>query len=141
MNRCLTLVVALMFVPGCGILIPWLESLRGTTGSSELKRFESEEKLAEYFTEQITERNDSFFAWRGGALTPEPGGDFDDASASPDSPQSGDASSEGGAGPTDGNSGGEGADGGDDFSNTTIQEEGVDEADVVKTKHLKVSAP
>jgi hypothetical protein len=132
--------MALALISGCGVLAGWLELLnpnRGSlgreTGSSELKAFASEEELEDYFADQIAPRNDQFIALDRAAGVGEPAmppvdstatnGSGDAAPSPPSSTQESIGSE---AGDTD-------ASGGGGFSETTIQEEGVDEADVVKT--------
>jgi hypothetical protein len=121
--------IVLALIPGCGLLY---DLFYRETGSPELKVFESEKELADYFADQITTRNTQFYDVDTEARASEDPADgvFDmddaaggsqDAAPSPNAPSS------------------EGSDGGDaapldsDYSQTTIQEEGVDEADVVKT--------
>ncbi len=128
MNRsmkCYGLLLVLMFLPGCDPLLNLIQPPGPIeTGSAELKAFQSEKELSDYFRQQIDQRNSSF-------------ADFDrdesDGSA-PEQPSltGGGAldSSEGGA--TD-NAAPAPAQGDNSFSGTTIQEQGVDEADVVKT--------
>ena len=138
MYRHATLAIMLLLVPGCFILFPTLYGPYGDlTGSPVLKRFESEQELTEYFADQIGARNsrmdaapdspaevlgdegDGFFEPRGGESAG-PSQDDSDVAASPP------------PGPTAGTGGD--ADGVQEpFSETTIQEFGVDEADVVKT--------
>ncbi|MGB2986891.1 MAG: beta-propeller domain-containing protein, partial [Phycisphaerae bacterium] len=128
MYRYVSLSLILALIPGCGLLS---DLLGHETGSSELKAFESEKELIDYFSDQIAPRNDQFTDLNrlGGtgevSFEAETGGALADAT-------------DGAAGPPP--AVGEGATGGDDarssegdFSQTTIQEEGVDEADVVKT--------
>jgi len=133
MYRSIPAFLALALIPGCGTLCGLLglpdDCLFGPseTGSAELKAFQSEEELSKYLTDQIEARNADFSTRQfGGALE-----DGDTASVS-DQATGGDA-----AAPTSGEAG----DGGQsDFSQTTIQEQGVDESDVVKTDgtHLYV---
>ncbi len=130
MYRSLLLVLSVVLIPGCGSVCDllglsgeWGCAADAETGSPELKAFESEEELEEYFSDQIGVRNDQFTDIALLGARDEAPGDFDtaDGGAPPD-PQASDG--------TDSGDTGESA---DDFSQTTIQEEGVDEADVVKT--------
>ncbi len=120
----------LLAVPSCGLLLElrdWLGPKE--TGSSELKAFTSESELLDYMRGQITQRNswylDDFTFMGGGLGAPDMvSGDVAlDATgsegAAPESPATGTT------GDTDR--------GDSDFSQTTTQEVGVDEADVVKT--------
>ncbi|MCP4248128.1 MAG: hypothetical protein GY778_13875, partial [bacterium] len=102
-------------------------------GVAELTRFESADELKDYFAGQIRSQNSEFARTDfvdDGFL------DVDEDAAA--APEAGDGGADlGGAVGSEGEGEGEGeaappADG-DDFSGTTIQEEGVDEADVVKT--------
>lgn len=130
MYRSLPLILSILLIPGCGTVCDLL-GLSGQllcpadaeTGSPELKRFESEEELKEYFSDQIGARNDRFTDIDVLGAQDEAPGDFDtvDGGAPPSPQQPG--ASEGGDDRVSDN----------DFSQTTIQEEGVDEADVVKT--------
>lgn len=152
MYRYLTLLVVVALVPGCNLLYGPLDFLLGNgdgngdgdgdvTGSAELKVFKSQEELNEYFASQINTSG----SWGGFPMFPgEPGvrdeelsGDFANGEAVADG-QAGagdDAAPPSPSEPTD-SGGGEGGDADSldtAFSETTIQEEGVDEADVVKT--------
>jgi hypothetical protein len=98
-------------------------------GIAELVRFESEEELETYFKDQILANNTGY----GGGRED----DFDlfvddaafgEAADTAAGPGNGEA-----APPPQAGQGEAAADDGDGFSGTTIQEEGVDEADVVKT--------
>jgi len=113
-------VLGFSIVGGCGI-IDWLFPGAPETGSSKLIPFSSEKELADYLSGEIQRRNASVSA-------------FDRAA------DDGDAVFDGGAPPTAAPGNGSGAEGGDQsstdtngHSGTTIQEVGVDEADVVKT--------
>ncbi|UCC32656.1 MAG: beta-propeller domain-containing protein, partial [Phycisphaerales bacterium] len=131
MYRYLPFFVTIALIPGCGVWCEWFGLCDRETGSPELKAFESEKELIDYFSQQISVRNDRFdeIDLMGGS-----DGAADDFT-------SGDTAVDGTNGAFDGPAPGEpgGAEGGDagrsdeDFSQTTIQEEGVDEADVVKT--------
>ena len=124
MRRSLALALVLLSASGCGVLS---DILRGReTGSAELKRFTSEKELEDYFLDQITTRNmrvDDLGFSRGalGEVTADATGDGSGGASSDSAPPPGsietvDASSSD-----------------QDFSQTTIQEEGVDEPDLVKT--------
>jgi uncharacterized secreted protein with C-terminal beta-propeller domain len=118
------LLLAIAVLPGCNLIQTLLHKPpSGTTdtGSPKLKAFQSEGDLSTYFKQQIEQRNSSLAdANRGGMEGVAPLGSADGSSsgAAPAMP--------GGAPPapvpTDGS-----------HSGTTIQEVGVDEADVVKT--------
>ncbi len=125
----------LLLVSGCGSIAGLLNDVLTfpeETGTSELKRFESRQELADYFTEQITARNDRAvnsgfgFPFRAGefavdvALEDAAAGGSDNLGAAP--PPTDSIAQDGGTLSSD-----------QDFSQTTIQEEGVDEPDVVKT--------
>ena len=145
MRRVAVLVTALLFMSGCGafqnlldILFPPAES-----GSAKLVPFDSEEDMVRYFSDQVAGRNASLYdepifslrneevaldtdggAGEGGFdnAAPPPG-EAPPAPADPPAPD-----------PSDGAVSDEATTGdGDFFSDTTTQEEGVAEADVVKT--------
>ncbi len=131
------LIVVVVMVPGCGLVwgifdLPhWCDFTTGCeTGSPELKAFVSEQELSEYFSQQITVRNDNLYTLdqvRSADETMD-WGEGDQAADAPGDPQlSPDPSGTGVQEDSDIN----GSDG--DFSETTIQEEGVDESDVTKT--------
>lgn len=116
------LMLAITILPGCNLVLELFQPPDGPveTGSPQLKAFESESELSSYFKKQIEQRNATYSDFSRSGL--EEVGDF--AGAPPEAP-----SAEG-----DGADGTQLAPGsGDDFSGTTIQEVGVDEADVVKT--------
>ena len=127
MRRCVIMVPIFAFTCGCDVFFPgWRGGAE--TGSPELKRFLSERELAEYLSEQITTRNSQFDTFdRVGIMesdaladsAPPVGGSEPPLLGAPDAGAGTDA------GDADGSPG--------SFSQTTIQEEGVDEADVVKT--------
>ncbi len=109
----------LALAPGCGAVLDLL-GLSGETGSAELKRFTSEVELRDFFADQVSRRNGQFADFDRVAV-------FDEgANQALDTAGSDPASSAPTAGEGDGTSSG-------DFSQTTLQEAGVDEADVVKT--------
>ena len=138
MYRIVALVVALAVLPGCGAVDILLESLLAEflnapteTNSAKLIAFESEQELVDYFSGQVDSRNDSFFAVRGELFAVDQvlaeGERFDssdgsDAPAPPSASLGGDDSAGITETATD-----------SDFSQTTIQVEGVDEPDVVKS--------
>ncbi|MBI4717785.1 MAG: beta-propeller domain-containing protein [Planctomycetes bacterium] len=130
----LVLTLGLTLVSGCSMYAALFAPRDTTDGSgadtqaaAELQRFSSEEEFKEYFAQQVVDNNSRLAAGpvvpeadsgaaddsAGGAGGDAPGALPVDAAPSPD----GDA-----ALTSDGS-----------FSGTTIQEEGVDEADVVKT--------
>ncbi len=141
MRRYAIVLLVVVLIPGCGLLslLPWYTPDDGDpTGSAKLMGFESKEELSQYFADQIGSRNEQFgapggFDWRsegialdaddaGGAAGEATGSE--DVANAPPSADSGDSTqAEGG--------GGDSTD--IQHSDTTIQEEGVDEADVVKT--------
>lgn len=131
MYRYLPFFVTIALIPGCGAWCEWFGLCDRETGSPELKAFGSEKELADYFSQQINSRNDRFDDINLMGRSDGAAEDF----------TSGDAAVDGTNGALDAPAPGEpgGAEGGDagrsdeDFSQTTIQEEGVDEADVVKT--------
>ncbi|MFQ5490932.1 MAG: beta-propeller domain-containing protein, partial [Phycisphaerae bacterium] len=98
-------------------------------GVAELARFESAQELEDYFKGQILEQNQRFMGFRGledGEFLDEaPTAGGDDLAGAADGDSAADASAAPEAGAAQAGDG--------DFSGTTIQEEGVDEADVVKT--------
>ncbi len=118
-------------VPGCNLIWDLIRPPGpGDTGSPELKAFQSESELSTYFKRQIEQRNSSLAdASRGGmagAVPAVPGMTGQGATSNADSGATGSSGAVSGAppapAPTDGS-----------HSGTTIQEVGVDEADVVKT--------
>ena len=127
MRRYLLLLPVVALFAGCGVLqLFWPQA---ETGSAKLMPFESEADLVEYFTGQVTQRNERLLDL---ANTP---GFRDDIVLGVDLDAGAGALQEGAAPPAA--PGGEGGDGGDSsgsfFSETTTQEAGVAEADLVKT--------
>ncbi|MCH7993630.1 MAG: beta-propeller domain-containing protein, partial [Planctomycetes bacterium] len=125
-----TLAVVLLLLPGCFFFFPFVDGGNGgdLTGLSTLKRFESEQELTDYFKAEISSRNDQvdFSA------------DFARSGALAEGPLAAPLADGGAASVTDADAalGGEGSpldDSQGSFSQTTIQEVGVDESDVVKT--------
>lgn len=117
MKRQLTLFASMCLLSGCDLLFPPVD----TTPPAGLKRFESEKEFTDYFSGQVMSNNDAIG---------EPGGTQVGAA-------DGVSSADGGNAPT---AAAPGAAGGTtqlledrDFSDTTTQEQGVAEADVVKT--------
>ncbi|MEK7757785.1 MAG: beta-propeller domain-containing protein, partial [Planctomycetota bacterium] len=105
--------------PGCNLIWDLIQPPgTGETGSPELKVFESESELSAYFKRQIEQRNSTYSDFNRGGLEGSAPLDAVDSGAT------GDAAPEAPSSPALGD---------DDFSGTTIQEVGVDEADVVKT--------
>jgi hypothetical protein len=146
MYRYLILSLAVALVPGCDLLFPPQDSPPGgsSTGDASLKAFESEEELGEYLAEQITAQNNQWAAPGGGFTRDEEpafdSADGDASTAGPSAPEAptdsnGTAGAPPAAEPSDGGTaqGEDAASTGGEFSETTIQEAGVDEADVVKT--------
>ncbi len=121
-----SLFLVLAAVGGCNVVYELFPGLAPTVGSGspELKAFTSQEEMEAYFKQQLGQRNADYTEFNRDVLetTPSlPGGEavgdgsaMDDASGLAEAPPS--------SAPTDG-----------DHSGTTIQEAGVDEADVVKT--------
>jgi hypothetical protein len=127
------ILIALVLVSGCNL--DWIldgpgdgPGITPETGDSSLKTFKSEQELKEYFS-MVSER-DFRFGSRSAVDLAEPlAGDaesFDDAT--------GDAGGAAPPGAPDADGGTQAGDPGEDpgFSDTTTQEEGVQEADVVK---------
>jgi len=119
------LLLVVVFLPGCDLILNLIQPPGPVeTGSPVLKAFQSESELSEYFKQQIDQRNSSFT-------------DFSHADLDESAP--GQPSLTGGGALDSADSGAMGnaapapAQGEDSFSGTTVQEEGVDEADVVKT--------
>jgi len=111
-------------VGGCGV-INWLFPGLTETGSSKLVPFASEKELADYLTGEIQTRTNSSWSFdRTGVFLN-------------DGVLSGDAEAPSSPAPDSGAGSGQGTDqtaaDNDSFSGTTLQEVGVDEADVVKT--------
>jgi uncharacterized secreted protein with C-terminal beta-propeller domain len=125
MKRCLTLValVLMVGVSGCGFdLWGWLTGTQGEDNVAELRQFASEAELKAYLTDQAQLQFQPMWS-------PEPSPEEDQDGAG------GANGDEGVAAPTDpdtatGELGGDDSD--RDHSTTTEQEEGVQEADVIK---------
>lgn len=105
---------------GCSFFFPVTDG-GGTQEKAALKPFGSEQELADYFASQVNIQNDlisipSRTEVEGGDADSAGGDGGGNAGAAPEAPTA-DASD----------------DSGGSFSGTTVQEEGVDEADVVKT--------
>lgn len=122
------LAAALACIAGCDVLnLPcsfFFGACPTETGSAKLIPFESEQDLIDYFREQMTADNDGFL--RGGfggldMLSVDFGTGAPDLSPTPVSNEAGFAADDAAA-PQDGS-----------FSQTTLQEIGVDEADVIKS--------
>lgn len=118
-------IVLIPLASGCGLY----QFIFGTnaapeTGSSKLIAFASEAELAGYLSGEIQQRNSSLFSANEIGLNTS--GDAPVDGATPPTATDGDA---GGSGQTNDQS----ADTNTDYSGTTIQEQGVDESDVVKT--------
>ena len=123
-------------MPGCAIWFDFFppegESAGDVTAAFALEPFESEEELVDYYVQQITARSVNSGGAQGGARDDESdavtGGGAESDEALPSPPAAEPAA--GGAGELtadeDGSSNGH-------YSQTTTQEEGVDEADVVKS--------
>jgi len=108
-------------LPGCNLIWDLIRPPGpGDTGSPGLKAFQSESELSTYFKRQIEQRNSSFADMNRGGTEGAAPLDSVDGGATGDAPSAPEATPA--PGPGD-----------DSFSGTTIQEVGVDEADVVKT--------
>lgn len=116
-------VAALSLLLGCdGIANLFNPPTTTETGSSKLRSFASQEEFADYFKQQVEQRNGSLEnVSRGPTLDGAENAAADSAGAGP--PTAISADGDGGGGTTSTG----------DHSTTTIQEEGVDESDVVKT--------
>ena len=132
MHRYRTFALALVFLPGCFLFFPPDGGPIGgdLTGLSTLKRFESEQELTDYFKGEISGRS--------GQVSFEDDFGRSDAEIVQEGDLSLSPADGGAAGAIDADSAlGTGASSPDGsqatFSDTTIQEVGVDEADVVKT--------
>lgn len=115
---------------GCNVLVDFLGLGRVESGASDLIAFQSEKEMVDYFKNQVIERNTNIFTFDRGAV--------DTLAPVEALPANGAAPS--GSGDTATGSGGEAppqpatdGSGGASFSQTTTQEEGVDESDVIKT--------
>lgn len=119
--RRLGLMFAIAILPGCNLVLDLFQPPDGPveTGSPELKAFESESELANYFKRQIEQRNSMYFDFSRSNLEEV----TDTAGAPPQAPSADGDGLDTAITPAPG----------DAFSGTTIQEVGVDEADVVKT--------
>jgi len=117
----LSLLFVVAGLPGCNLIWDLIRP-PGTveTGSPELKAFQSENELSDYFKRQIEQRNSSFADMNRGGMEGVAPLDSVDGGATGSAPSAPEAT------PAP-------APGDDSFSGTTIQEVGVDEADVVKT--------
>ena len=127
MWRCGILAIVVLLVPGC-FIFPWLipdGSGGDATGSPELKQFESEQELGEYLTGQIKARNSQVDDLSRAQ------GDSDDAVEALDAPNADTGAVDGAGGEAAPTADAESSD--ESYSQTTTQEVGVDEADVVKT--------
>lgn len=113
------LFVAVAF-PGCNLIQDLFQPPEPVgTGASQLKAFESESELSTYFKRQIDQRNSTYTNFDRGDLN-----EVENAPGAPPQAPSPNGGSADGAQLTPA--------AGDDFSGTTVQEVGVDEADVVK---------
>jgi len=119
MRRLISVCIGLSLIPGCGLIRLLTGNQTQETGSAKLIPFTSEKELRDYFAGQVQSRNSSYSEMALGR---------EDMAAPTDGapPNSATPDADGAAG---GDTQGESA---DDFSGTTIQEEGVDEADIVK---------
>jgi len=120
MKRFIALAVGLCLLSGCSFFFPPPDG-NGDTQRAALKPFGSEEELAQYFSSQINVQNNQVSVptrdeVQGGADGDAAGGAGGNPNAAPEAPTA--ESSDDSVG---------------SFSGTTVQEDGVDEADVVKT--------
>lgn len=134
MRRYLTLALVTALIAGCEFIELFGGFAGGETGSARLLRFASEQELLDYFLGEIGSRNDQMFRAEtetGNVFFDEDvqflatddsaAGGAGDVNAAPPPPGAGET-------PVATQDGGERG-----FSETTTQEIGVDEADVVKT--------
>ncbi|RME36880.1 MAG: hypothetical protein D6788_10685 [Planctomycetota bacterium] len=129
MSRRLIAVSMLLMLPGCGVLERLGLIGPKETGSSKLIPFQSEKELTDYIRSQVQERGAALRTFDT-AVEPSVSVLENRNGAAPvmaDAGTSGASASEPAAPPAD-------------FSQTTIQEAGVDEADVVKTDGTYVYA-
>jgi hypothetical protein len=140
MRRYLVFLTLIAFLGGCEALWnPFAppdgdgESISGIIGEgdSSLKLFQSEQEFQQYFSGQVETRNEQLAGvwFDRGAAGGDEGADFADGSTP--APQAPELDGDGEA-PVSNTSPEEVSDN-QGFSGTTVQEEGVDEADVVKT--------
>ena len=131
MYKKMSVLVVLVIVSGCGLVSQLFPGLGGSnsneTGSAKLIAFGSEQEVRDYFANQMSAQNSRMAAPQAGAGDASNTGAADGAGGG-----TGDAPA-----PALPEAGGPGADlsaqDNTGFSGTTIQEEGVDESDVVKT--------
>jgi hypothetical protein len=119
-------------VPGCSVIQALLGQGGGETGKSELKRFASESELLDYFKSQIAARNDSMTSFDRGGMS-DGMGVGEQAPTSEGSAGGADSAANDGSATATPAPGESDLTSGGGFSGTTTQEQGVDEADVVKT--------
>ncbi len=119
--------LAISFVAGCDLVSE--PPPDGTTDTTSLKAFTSEQEFRDYVRTELTARNgvmsDTQVLFNRDGLESAPSADADGAAPTPAVPGSAGAAGGDEAINADGTSSG--------YSQTTIQESGVDEADVVKT--------
>ena len=130
MRRLIPLLPAVLLLAGCdAILFP------ENTPDPGLKGFVSEQEFDEYVRDQVGQRNTLYLDGRGGSWLNADDGDFGDSAGGlngigSEAPTAGSETDPIPQAPQDG---GTNVDEEGYFSQTTTQEEGVDEADVVKT--------
>ncbi len=125
-----TFALVCLFLPGCFYFFPPVGGPNGgdLTGLSTLKRFQSEQELTDYLRSEISGRSGSVGV----------GADFARSEALEDGPLAappadGDVATSVDAGAAVGGENNSSDDSQGSFSQTTVQEIGVDESDVVKT--------
>jgi len=132
MRRIVPFALTLMCLVGCGSFLNLIGGGTSNSGPTQLKRFASEQEFRDYFTRQVESSSDRFAFENVAAPISESDGDATNGGG-------GDGGAQGAAPPSD-PSRPEAVSGDDstssvtgDHSQTTTQEAGVDEADVVKT--------
>lgn len=126
MRRGLIAVLGAVALSGCG---PGILQPDDPKSGPELKRFTSEEELVSYFRDEVVRRNGFYVEMNRGIEEDLGGGDAGSGDGGEAPVPPGDDGAQGAPSPDGGNESDD--DGG--FSETTLQEEGVDESDVVKT--------
>jgi len=133
-KRYSVLLLGAISLGGCwdyGLLFP---GGKKESGKAELKQFASGDEFVRYFRNEVVRRNDEFIGFGrgmlegGDSLMGSPDGGLD-GGATGEAPQPESPGGDAGQSPAPGDKGNEEP----EHSGTTIQEEGVDEADVVKT--------
>jgi len=117
----LWIAAGLLTLAGCTLNDPPADD--GPKTTAEMARFASDEELVEYFRAEVVRRNSEYADYGRGVEDGD--GPIEDSGdgASPEAPSGNDS----------GLGDGEGSDEDFGFSGTTLQEQGVDESDVIKT--------